>query len=178
MPNDRPPPPRVLNAAGAPSRVGRMVSVNVSQGGVPKLPVERARVSSAGVEGDRQRFREFHGGPERAVSLYSLDLIEALRKEGHPIGVGTTGENLTLAGVDWRLVIPGAQLRIGEAEIEITAYAAPCRTIAGSFIGRRMGRIAEVKHPGWSRVYARVHAGGDVWRDCVARLVGQENETD
>jgi MOSC domain-containing protein YiiM len=152
-----------------------VVSVNVSRGAVPKLPVERARVSPAGVEGDRQRFLEFHGGPERAVSIYSLDLIEALRKEGHPIGVGTTGENLTLAGLDWSLMVPGATLRIGEAEVEITAYAAPCRTIAGSFIGRRMGRISEVKHRGWSRVYARVHADGAVWRDCVARLTSAES---
>ena len=152
-----------------------MVSVNVSPGGVPKLPIERARVSPAGVEGDRQRFLEFHGGPERAVSIYSFDLIEALRKEGHPIGVGTTGENLTLAGLDWSLVVLGATLRIGEAEVEITAYASPCRTIAGSFIGRRMGRISEVNHRGWSRVYARVHADGAVWRDCVARLTSAES---
>ena len=152
-----------------------MVSVNVSPGGVPKLPIERARVSPAGVEGDRQRFLEFHGGPERAVSIYSFDLIEALRKEGHPIGVGTTGENLTLAGLDWSLVVLGATLRIGEAEVEITAYASPCRTIAGSFIGRRMGRISEVKHHGWSRVYARVHLAGAVWRDCVARLTSAES---
>ena len=152
--------------------------MNVSAGGVPKLPVERARVSPSGVARDRQRFLEFHGGPERAVSIYSLDLIEALRKEGHPIGVGTTGENLTLAGVDWSLVVPGAKLRIGEADVEITAFAAPCRTIAGSFIGRRMGRISEAKHGGWSRVYAKVHADGAVWRDCVAQLIGQENQAD
>ena len=151
-----------------------MASVNVSPGGVPKLPVERARVSPAGVEGDRQRFLEYHGGPERAVSIYSLDLIEALSKEGHPIGVGTTGENLTLAGLDWSLMVPGTTLRIGEAEVEITAYAPPCRTIAGSFVGRRMARISEAKYHGWSRVYARVHAGGAVWRDCVAQLTGQD----
>ena len=173
MPNDgRQAPPRIVDERGAPSRVGRVVSVNVSAGGVPKLPVERACVSAAGVEGDRQRFLEFHGGPERAVSLYSLDLIEALRSEGHPIDVGTTGENLTLAGIDWTLVMPGATLRIGEVEVEITAYAAPCRTIAASFTGRRMGRISEAKYHGWSRVYGRVRTGGVIWRDCVAQLTG------
>jgi MOSC domain-containing protein YiiM len=148
-----------------------VVSVNVSAGGVPKLPVDRARVSPEGVEGDRQRFLQYHGGPERAVSIYSLDLIEALRKEGHPIGIGTTGENLTLAGLDWSLIVPGTRLRIGEAEVEITAFAAPCRTIAGSFIGRRMVRISEIRNHGWSRVYARVRAAGEVWRDCVAQLL-------
>ena len=171
MPDDGPPPPRVLDDAGAPSRVGRVVSVNVSSGGVPKLPIDRTRVSPAGVEGDRQRDLRYHGGPERAVSIYSFELIEALRKEGHPIRIGTTGENLTLGGLDWSLIVPGARLRVGESEIEVTAYAAPCRTIAGSFAGRRMGRIAEAKHRGWSRVYARVDVAGPVWRDCVAQLI-------
>ena len=171
MPNDRPPLRRVLDERGAPSRVGRVVSVNVSPGGVPKLPVDRARLSPAGVEGDRQRDLQYHGGPERAVSIYSLDLIEALREEGHPISIGTTGENLTLGGLDWSLMVPGTRLRIGETEVEITAYAAPCRTIAGSFIGRRMGRIAEAKNHGWSRVYARVVVDGQIWRDCVVQLI-------
>ncbi len=160
----------MLDETGAPSREGRVVSVNVSPGGVPKLPVDRARVSPAGVEGDRQRFLQYHGGPERAVSIYSLDLIDALRKEGHPIGIGTTGENLTLVGLDWSLVVPGTRLRIGETEVEITAYAPPCRTIAGSFIGRRMARISEVRNRGWSRVYAKVQVSGEVWRDCVVQL--------
>jgi MOSC domain-containing protein YiiM len=155
-----------------------VVSVNVSPGGVPKLPLERARVSPAGVEGDRQRFLEFHGGPERAVSIYSLDLIEVLRKEGHPIGVGTTGENLTLAGIDWSLMVPGMSLRVGEADLEITAFAPPCRTIAGSFVGRRMGRISDVKYHGWSRLYARVNTGGAIWRDCVARLTARNDGRD
>jgi MOSC domain-containing protein YiiM len=151
-----------------------VVSVNVSSGGVPKLPVERARVSPTGVEGDRQRLLQYHGGPQRAVSIYSLDLIEALRNEGHPIGVGTVGENLTVAGLDWSLMVPGTRLRIGEADVEITAYAAPCRTIAGSFVGRRMGRISEAKHPGWSRVYGRVNTAGAIWRDSVVQLIDHE----
>ena len=171
MPDDRPLLRRVLDDRGAPSRVGRVVSVNVSSGGVPKLPVDRARVSPTGVEGDRQRDLQYHGGPERAVSIYSLDLIEALREEGHPIGIGTTGENLTLGGLDWSLMVPGTRLRIGESEVEITAYAAPCRTIAGSFIDRRMGRIAESKHHGWSRLYAKVEVAGIIWRDCVVQLI-------
>ena len=52
-----------------------------------------------GLEGDRQRDLRFHGGPLRAVSLYSLELIEALQAEGHPIAPGAMGENLTMAGV-------------------------------------------------------------------------------
>lgn len=164
-------PPLVLDATGKPSRRGTVASLNVSGGGVPKLSVERAAVSASGVAGDRQRNLKYHGGPARAVSLHSLDLIEALRGEGHPISVGTVGENVTVRGVDWRLVVPGAVLRIGDAELEVTAYAPPCRIIRESFVGWRIGRISEDTHPGWSRVYAQVTSNGDIWRDCGVELV-------
>jgi len=65
VPDDRPLLLRVLDDRGAPSRVGRVVSVNVSPGGVPKLPVDRARLSPAGVEGDRQRDLQYHGRSAR-----------------------------------------------------------------------------------------------------------------
>ena len=51
---------------------GRLVQVNVSEGGVPKLPVAAARITVAGVEGDRQREVTVHGGPHRAVSLLGI----------------------------------------------------------------------------------------------------------
>jgi len=58
-------------------------SINVSPGGVPKLPVSEARITTLGLDGDSQRNRLYHGGPMRAVSLYSLERIEALNHEGH-----------------------------------------------------------------------------------------------
>src|SRR5690349_4183315 len=73
-------------------------SLNVSNGGVPKLPVPSCDVRPSGIAGDRQRDHRYHGGPQRAVSLYSLELLEALRAEGHPVAPGALGENLTLAG--------------------------------------------------------------------------------
>src|SRR5919107_4461162 len=92
--------------------------LNVSDGGVPKLPVARARVTSAGVEGDRQRKLTIHGGPDRALCLWSLELIEALRAEGHPVVPGSAGENVTISGVDWGRVVPGARLRLGSVLVE------------------------------------------------------------
>lgn len=143
--------------------VPTVISLNVSRGGVPKVPIVEARVDVGGMTGDCQRNRRYHGGPDRALCLYSLDLIAALNTEGHPIGLGTTGENVTLSGLDWTLVTPGLSLALGaEVVIEVTDYTKPCRTIQGSFAGRRSGRISQKTHPGWSRVYARVLAGGVV----------------
>lgn len=150
---------------------GRVASINVSSGGVPKSPVAEASITPAGVAGDRQRDQRYHGGPDRAVSLYSLEAIEALRREGHPIGVGTTGENLTVSGLDWSAVAPGAELRVGPVRLQVTAYASPCEKIAGSFAAGRSTRISQKLYPGWSRVYTRVLEGGVVRVDDPVELV-------
>lgn len=143
---------------------GRVVQVNVNpQGGVPKYAVASAYLGREGVQGDKQRDRRHHGGPTRAVSLYAMERIEALRAEGHPIAPGTTGENLTVAGLDWDSLEVGARLMIGqEIEIEITGYAAPCENIAESFAGQRFTRMSQKTHPGWSRLYARIISEGTV----------------
>jgi MOSC domain-containing protein YiiM len=135
---------------------GVLHSINVSNGGVPKLARASASISVKGVEGDRQRDLRYHGGPQRAVSLFSLELIRALQAEGHPIGVGTIGENFTLAGVPWELMVPGTILDFAEVQLELTSYAEPCGNIAGSFSDRRFKRVSHKLHPGWSRLYARV----------------------
>ena len=133
-----------------------MVSLNSSHGGVPKSPVEEARVFVDGMEHDRQKNLKYHGGPDRALCLYSAELIEALQGEGHQIRPGTIGENVLIAGVDWREMTEGVRLRLGAAEIELTAFAHPCRNIAGSFRDGRIERVSPKVHPGWSRVYAKV----------------------
>jgi MOSC domain-containing protein YiiM len=151
--------------------VGSVAFIGVSPGGVPKRAVEVAEVTVGGVAGDRQRHLEFHGGPDRAVSLYSAELIAALQAEGHPIAHGSAGENVTLAGIDWREVVPGVQLRLGPVLLEVTAFAWPCKTIRGSFMGGDSKRISQRIHPGWSRVYARVVAEGTVRVGDTAELV-------
>lgn len=144
-------------------RIGTLVSINLSNGGVPKKRVSVAQVSRLGLVGDSQDDKKHHGGPERAVCIYSLERINALRQEGHPIDVGTAGENLTIEGIDWTLVVPGSQLRVSdEVILEIASFTNPCKTIKGSFIDGEFVRIGEKLHPGWSRVYARVLAEGQI----------------
>jgi len=139
-----------------------VASINVSDGGVPKHPLAECRIVTLGLRGDRQRDREHHGGPERAVVVFSLERIAALQAEGHPIAPGTIGENLTLEGLDWSRVVPGTRLDVGEARLELTRFAAPCEKVGGSFTGNEFTRVSEKVHPGWSRVCARVLAEGVV----------------
>ena len=141
---------------------GRIFSINTSPGGVPKLSVSEALVSKFGLFGDGQRNRRFHGGPDRAVCLFSIERIRALEAEGHPISAGSTGENITVTGVDWNLVAPGLVIEVGEAVLEITTFTTPCRTIRDSFAGGTFMRMSHKLYPGWSRVYARVLEEGMV----------------
>ena len=128
---------------------------------MPKRPVVAALVTAHGVAGDRQLDLKHHGGPERAVCLYALERIDALAAEGHPIAPGTTGENLTIAGIAWEELQVGDRLAVGDhVVLEISGPAPPCNTIAGSFLRGEFKRISDKLHPGWSRLYARVLTEG------------------
>jgi MOSC domain-containing protein YiiM len=139
---------------------GRLESINASRGGVPKIAMFEGLITERGLDGDRQRDLRYHGGPDRAIVLFSLDVIRVLQREGHPIAAGTTGENLTVSGVDWHGLAPGRRLQIGEVKLEITRFTSPCEKIAGSFLEFDFTRISQKRHAGWSRVSARVLAGG------------------
>ena len=137
--------------------------ISVSDGGVPKRPVFEAKVGKDGVEGDRQENLKFHGGPDRAVCLYSLELIERLQDEGHSIDAGLSGENLTIAGLEWDLMKLGAVLSIGpELQLEVTSYTSPCSKNGRWFRDDDFSRISQKTNPGRSRVYAKVLREGVV----------------
>jgi MOSC domain-containing protein YiiM len=154
------------------SDVGRIVQLSVSNGGVPKRAVETARVTPLGLEGDTQRDHEHHGGPERAVCLFTMEAIRELQAEGHPLVPGALGENVTLEGLDWSAVQPGARLRLGEEVLlEITRYTTPCFNIRLAFRGGDYSLVSQKRHPGRSRVYARVVSTGTLRRGDPARLL-------
>ncbi|MDP9347634.1 MAG: MOSC domain-containing protein [Gemmatimonadota bacterium] len=156
---------------------GRIVQLNTSPGGVPKLPVPEAEVTPSGMAGDRQRNLRFHGGPRRALCLYSLDVIHRLQGEGHPIVPGSTGENVTVSGLPWEEVRPGVRLALGEeVVVEVTSYTVPCKNIAGSFLDGEFTRISQKLHPGESRVYARILQGGRLRAGDAARVLGPKEE--
>ncbi len=143
--------------------MARVHQISISPGGVPKLAVGEAVVTTNGVVGDDHTDKKHHGGPDRAVCLYSLEVIEKMRAEGHDMAPGHAGDNITIAGVDWATVVPGKRYLVGnEVEIEITSYTAPCATNAGWFVGGAFTRMLESRYPGESRVYARVVREGTV----------------
>ena len=107
-------------ASGTPRGTGTIAQINVSGGGVPKGPVARATVTYDGLDGDTQADRKHHGRPFQALCLWSSDVIAELAAAGHPIEAGAAGENLTLTGIDWATLRPGARLRVGTALAEVS----------------------------------------------------------
>lgn len=153
---------------------GRIVQINVSPGGVPKLPVPSARVTELGLEGDLHRDMENHGGPERALCIYPMEQIRVLRAEGHDVSPGAIGENLTVEGLDWERVRPGSRLELGGGVvIEVTRYTSPCFKIKNRFADGDISRVSQKSRPGGSRVYARVLATGVIRQGDTVRLVDE-----
>jgi MOSC domain-containing protein YiiM len=148
--------------AGAPSQRGTVVQVSASNGGVPKAALAAATVGRRGVVGDRQAERRHHGRPLQALCLWSQEVIDALRDEGHSVYAGAAGENVTVAGIDWSTIRPGVRLTIGAVQAEISAFATPCAKNAQWFSDGKFRRIDHSLRPGWSRAYAWVLEGGEI----------------
>lgn len=143
--------------------IGRIVQINVSPGGVPKRPVPRARVMRSGTLGDAHRDAERHGGPDRALCLFSLEQIETLEMEGHPVEPGALGENLTVAGLDWAQVKPEDFFRGGDdVLVQITRFTSPCPNVRAAFLDGAYARVSQQRYPAWSRLYAHVLVPGEI----------------
>jgi MOSC domain-containing protein YiiM len=109
---------------------GTLVQLNASKGGMPKLPLPEARVTRDGVGDDWQLNRKYHGGCDRAVCLYSVELYDWLAAE-HNIRLvpGSVGENFTTQGIDFQTIQVGDRLRVGSCLIEITKVRVPCNSL-------------------------------------------------
>lgn len=151
--------------------MGQVHQINTSKGGVPKLPIESAVVDERGVVGDEQADRVHHGHPEQALCLFSLEVIEKFQTEGHSIAPGSAGENITVSGLDWDEVVPAKLMTIGPVTVEITHYATPCSKNARWFVDGKYNRMHASRHPGESRVYARVISGGPITTGDPVELV-------
>jgi MOSC domain-containing protein YiiM len=146
--------------------------ININpQGGVPKFSTDKTYIGEEKVNGDKQNDLKHHGGTNRAVCLFSDEIITLLQKEGHPIKPGSTGENLTIKGLDWGVMKEGLVLSIGHIKLEITGPTSPCKTIAKSFKNDSFIRISEKINPGYSRWYAKVLKKGVIYRNDVVNIL-------
>ncbi len=153
---------------------GRIFQLNLSKGGVPKQAVRVAMVTDLGLEGDVQAHPTIHGGPDRALCLFSLERILEFQSEGHPIYPGSIGENVTVTGLDWSTIVPGTRLALGdEVLVEVTKYTSPCNSMEPSFSDGNFSRLSQKMNAGYSRVYARVLQTGKIIVGQAVRVDGE-----
>jgi len=107
---------------------GIIRQINRSKGGLPKLAIEGlVRLTEQGIEEDWQRNRKYHGGPDKAVLMISMEAIDELAGQGFPVTAGSLGENLTVQGLDRRSWRAGQRFRLGDTcVIELTTQRVPC----------------------------------------------------
>lgn len=103
-----------------------VVALCVSQGGIPKLPVEEIAVTFSGLSGDGHNHAK-HRTPVQAVCLQDAELLEEVTREGIPLECGTIGENLTVKGLNVQSLPIGTVIEFeGGVVIEITKVRKPC----------------------------------------------------
>jgi len=103
-----------------------------------KEPVQgQVWAAREGLTGDQVVSTEHHGGPERALLMYSGEHYSLWRAEWDRKDVlpGAFGENLTVTGLSERSVCVGDVLQIGDVRVEVSGPRIPCRNL-----GRRHGR--------------------------------------
>ena len=77
-----------------------------------------------------------------------------------------SAENLTLKGIDWNAGKPGAGLRLGDdVVVQVTRYR---------LRDRDHSRVSQKRHPGDSRVYARVLPEGSLTSGDPVRLLTED----
>jgi MOSC domain-containing protein YiiM len=148
---------------------GTVVQVNVSGGGIPKLPIPSGEMTETGIVGDAWRF-PFHGSRRKAILLITLEGLAELIARGFALYPGALGENITTRGLDRRELRTGQRLRIGNAAVELTQIRTPCATlnVYGSSIQAAMYDARVQQHDprserwGLSGFYASVIQPGSV----------------
>lgn len=101
-------------------------AVNISSGGIPKLPIETGEVTIDGLVGDAHD-HEKHNTPLQAICLIDREDLDDLRREGYEVGPGALGENLTVRSLEVDDLEAGDRLRFsGGVELEYTKKRSPC----------------------------------------------------
>lgn len=97
-----------------------------AQKGEGKTAVKSAElIAGYGLQGDS------HAGthPQRHISLFAQEVLQAIQSEGFNVQPGELSTNLFTENLPLDSLAPGTQLRIGTAILEIFELRKPCRSI-------------------------------------------------
>ncbi len=133
-------------------------------------------LSETNLDGDGQADLVHHGGPDRAVLLYSSEHYPTWENRfARPLNYGSFGENFTVSTADEKTVSIGDIWVSDDIEIEVSQPRLPCFKLA-----RRLDlpglnlEVVEKRNGGW---YARVLKQGNVERGKKLKLMSRPNPT-
>ena len=120
-----------------------------------KRGVQKQNVGSAAFVRDWGIQNDAHAGNwHRQVSLLSYEQIQAFRDRGASVDYGAFGENLVVAGFDFKNLPVGTRFCCNDVVLEMTQIGKQCHThceiykVMGECIMPREGVFARVLHGG------------------------------
>ncbi|WP_299897010.1 MOSC domain-containing protein [uncultured Aquimarina sp.] len=145
--------------------------------GIYKYPVDESIfLDKEDVKGDHVIDRRVHGGVDKACYLYAAEHYPYW-KEKYPDldwNYGMFGENLTVLGLDERIIHIGSIYNLGEAVVQVTQPRQPCYKLGVRFGTQTvLKQFIQALMPG---VYVRVLTAGLVKKDDV--LIPQKLHTE
>ncbi len=137
-----------------------------------KQPVTSAMLRFTNLDGDRQADLKNHGGPDKAVCVYSSDHYPFWESvfECKP-APGAFSENFTISGLRESEICLGDTFRAGEALVQISQPRKPCHKLAGRH--NRKDLPALIHANGFSGFYLRVLTEGMVCAGDAFELVAR-----
>lgn len=117
--------------------------------------IQKQNIGKATFKIDHGMVGDAHAGNwHRQVSLLSFDKVEDFRAQGAKVDHGAFGENLVVAGIDFKNLPIGTKLKCNGVELEMTQIGKECHSrcaiyaVMGDCIMPREGVFAKVLHEG------------------------------
>lgn len=130
--------------------------------GICKVPVSGPLLlKRLGFEGDGVGDLNHHGGPDKAVCVYSTDHYPYWQETmGMKLPVAAFGENLSVANLREEDICIGDIFELGTALVQVSQPRQPCKTLAARYGRDDMIRL--VVDSGYTGFYLRVLGEGQV----------------
>lgn len=143
--------------------------------GICKVPVSGPLLlRRLGFEGDGVGDLNHHGGPDKAVCVYSTDHYPYWQETmGMKLPVAAFGENLSVANLREEDICIGDIFELGTALVQVSQPRQPCKTLAARY--GRDDLIRLVVDSGYTGFYLRVLKEGQVEKGST--LILKESDT-
>jgi MOSC domain-containing protein YiiM len=138
---------------------------------IDKKPVHgKIFLSTLNLDGDQQADLHFHGGPDKAVCVYSHDHYSFWESVlDTKLEAGAFGENLTVKGIIEEDVWIGDVYELGDALVQVTQPRQPCFKLATKLKQPKLPLM--VQHTGYTGFYFRVLKEGTISSEDSLKLL-------